>query len=579
MDNHLAIRARSFPGKVWQLAKPYWNSDERWQARGLLAVIVAFTLALVYMAVQFNTWNREFYNALEQKNYADFQALLLYFCFLAAVYIALAVYKLYLTQMLQMRWRIWLTRLYLGEWLEKQVYYRLELASRGTDNPDQRIAEDLRQFTSGTLSLSLGVLSSVVTLISFIAILWSVSGPLSFMLGSAAITIPGYMVWAAVAYALVASVLTHYVARPLIGLNFQQERFEADFRFNLVRLRENAEGVALYRGEAPERGNLLARVEKIRANWWQLMRYTKRFTGFSAGYGQIALIFPFLVGAPRYFSGAITLGGLMQIANAFGEVQGALSWFVNNYDILASWRASIDRLLTFHNALEQAGTEADQPGGIVLARAPQAAFSAARLDLALPNGKLILAQQDFSIEPGERVLVTGPSGSGKSTLFRALAGIWPYGKGKVTIPEHAKLLFLPQKPYIPIASLRDAVSYPALPGQFGDAAIREAIVACKLEHLADRLDETQNWSLTLSLGEQQRLALARALLHQPDWLFLDEATASLDEANEASLYGLLRQRLPKTAIVSIAHRPTVAAHHDRRYVVEPERGALRIAAA
>ena len=579
MDNHLAIRARSFPGKVWQLAKPYWNSDERWQARGLLAVIVAFTLALVYMAVQFNTWNREFYNALEQKNYADFQALLLYFCFLAAVYIALAVYKLYLTQMLQMRWRIWLTRLYLGEWLEKQVYYRLELASRGTDNPDQRIAEDLRQFTSGTLSLSLGVLSSVVTLISFIAILWSVSGPLSFMLGSAAITIPGYMVWAAVAYALVASVLTHYVARPLIGLNFQQERFEADFRFNLVRLRENAEGVALYRGEAPERGNLLARVEKIRANWWQLMRYTKRFTGFSAGYGQIALIFPFLVGAPRYFSGAITLGGLMQIANAFGEVQGALSWFVNNYDILASWRASIDRLLTFHNALEQAGTEADQPGGIVLARAPQAAFSAARLDLALPNGKLILAQQDFSIEPGERVLVTGPSGSGKSTLFRALAGIWPYGKGKVTIPEHAKLLFLPQKPYIPIASLRDAVSYPALPGQFGDAAIREAIVACKLEHLADRLDETQNWSLTLSLGEQQRLALARALLHQPDWLFLDEATASLDETNEAHLYGLLRQRLPNTAIVSIAHRPTVAAHHDRRYVLEPERGSLRIAAA
>ncbi len=579
MDNHLAIRARSFPGKVWQLAKPYWNSDERWQARGLLAVIVAFTLALVYMAVQFNTWNREFYNALEQKNYADFQALLLYFCFLAAVYIALAVYKLYLTQMLQMRWRIWLTRLYLGEWLEKQVYYRLQAASRGTDNPDQRIAEDLRQFTSGTLSLSLGVLSSVVTLISFIAILWSVSGPLSFMLGSAAITIPGYMVWAAVAYALVASVLTHYVARPLIGLNFQQERFEADFRFNLVRLRENAEGVALYRGEAPERGNLLARVEKIRANWWQLMRYTKRFTGFSAGYGQIALIFPFLVGAPRYFSGAITLGGLMQIANAFGEVQGALSWFVNNYDILASWRASIDRLLTFHNALEQAGTEADQPGGIVLARAPQAAFSAARLDLALPNGKLILAQQDFSIEPGERVLVTGPSGSGKSTLFRALAGIWPHGKGKVTIPENAKLLFLPQKPYIPIASLRDAVCYPALPGQFGDAAIREAIVACKLEHLADRLDETQNWSLTLSLGEQQRLALARALLHQPDWLFLDEATASLDEANEAYLYGLLRQRLPKTAIVSIAHRPTVAAHHDRRYVVEPERGALKMAAA
>ena len=579
MDTHLAIHARSFPGKVWHLAKPYWNSEERWQARGLLAVIVAFTLGLVYMAVQFNTWNKEFYNSLEQKNYGDFKELLLYFCFLAAVYIALAVYKIYLTQMLQMRWRIWLTRQYLGEWLERQVYYRLELASRGTDNPDQRIAEDLRLFTSGTLSLSLGLLSSVVTLLSFIAILWSVSGPLSFMLGSIEIIIPGYMVWAAVAYAVVASVLTHYIARPLIGLNFQQERFEADFRFSLVRLRENAEGVALYHGEAPERGNLLARFEKIRANWWELMRYTKRLTGFSSGYGQIALIFPFLVGAPRYFSGAITLGGLTQIANAFGEVQGALSWFVNNYDVLANWKASVDRLLTFHNALEHAGTEADKPDGITVTAAAQAVFSADGLDLALPNGKLILAQQSFSIGPGERVLVTGPSGSGKSTLFRAIAGIWPYGKGKVTVPKDARVLFLPQKPYIPIGTLSEAVAYPASPGAFDAAAIREAVAACKLEQLADRLDETQNWSLALSLGEQQRLALARALLHRPDFLFLDEATASLDEANEAYLYGLLKKRLPKTAIVSIAHRPTVAAHHERRYVLEPESGSLKTAAA
>ncbi len=575
MDTHLAIRARSFPGKVWQLAKPYWNSEERWQARGLLAVIVASTLGLVYMAVQFNTWNKEFYNSLEQKNYADFKDLLLYFCFLAAVYIALGVYKLYLTQMLQMRWRIWLTRQYLGEWLERQVYYRLELASGGTDNPDQRIAEDLRLFTGGTLNLSLGLLSSVVTLVSFIAILWSVSGPLAFALGSTEITIPGYMVWAALAYAVVASVLTHYIARPLIGLNFQQERFEADFRFSLVRLRENAEGVALYHGEAPERGNLLTRVEKIRANWWELMRYTKRLTGFSTGYGQIALIFPFLVGAPRFFSGAITLGGLTQIANAFGEVQTALSWFVNNYDVLANWRASVDRLLTFHGALEQAATDAQKKDGITVAAAPQAAFSADALDLALPNGKLILAQQSFSIAPGERVLVTGPSGSGKSTLFRAIAGIWPYGKGKVTVPKGAKVLFLPQKPYIPIGTLSEAVAYPASPGAFDAAAIREALVACKLEPLADRLDETQNWSLALSLGEQQRLALARALLQRPDFLFLDEATASLDEANEANLYELLNERLPNTSIISIAHRPTVAAHHDRRYVLDAASASLK----
>jgi putative ATP-binding cassette transporter len=374
---------------------------------------------------------------------------------------------------------------------------------------------------------------------------------------------------------VVASVLTHYIARPLIGLNFQQERFEADFRFSLVRLRENAEGVALYHGEAPERSNLLTRFEKIRANWWELMRYTKRLTGFSTGYGQIALIFPFLVGAPRFFSGAIALGGLMQIANAFGEVQTALSWFVNNYDVLANWKASVDRLLTFHGALEQTAIEAEKTDGITVTETPQAAFSADSLDLALPNGKVILAQQSFSIAPGERVLVTGPSGSGKSTLFRAIAGIWPYGVGKVTVPKDAKVLFLPQKPYIPIGTLNEAVAYPASPGTFAAAAIGEALVACKLEQLADRLDETQNWSLALSLGEQQRLALARALLHRPDFLFLDEATSSLDEANEAYLYGLLNERLPKTAIISIAHRPTVAAHHDRRYVMDEASASLK----
>ena len=579
MDTRLVIRSSAFLGKAWQLARPYWSSGERWQARGLLAAVVALALFLVYMAVQFNTWNREFYNSLEQKNYQDFGQLLLYFSFLAALYIAAAVYKLYLTQMLQMRWRVWLTNQYLGEWLDQQVYYRLELQNRGTDNPDQRIAEDLRLFTEGTLSLSLGLLSSVVTLVSFVAILWGVSGPLSFMLGSTGITIPGYMVWAAIFYAVASSVLTHYIARPLIGLNFRQERFEADFRFSLVRLRENAEGVALYGGEGPEQTTLLTRFERIRANWWELMRYTKRLTGFSAGYGQAALIFPFLVAAPRYFSGAITLGGLTQIASAFGEVQGALSWFVNSYGTLANWKASVDRLLTFHKALEQAGAEADKADGIVAARSAQPAFRADDLDVALPNGKTILARQSFSIEPGERILVTGPSGSGKSTLLRALAGIWPYGKGKVTVPKDAKVLFLPQKPYIPIANLRDAVSFPASSAEFADAAIRDALVACRLEQLADRLDDTQNWSLALSPGEQQRLALARALLHQPDWLFLDEATASLDEANEAYLYGLLKERLPKSAIVSIAHRPTVAAYHARSYVLDVETRSLKMAIA
>ena len=584
MRSRLFIDTTNFLGKVWALARPYWSSEERWRARGLLAAVIALTLGLVYMAVLFNRWNREFYNSLEQKNFADFKDLLLYFSFLAAVYIAAAVFKLYLTQMLVMRWRVWLTRQYLGEWLDKQVYYRLELKKYGTDNPDQRIAEDLRLFTDGTLGLALGLLTSVVTLVSFIAILWNVSGPLSFTLSGTQVTIPGYMVWVAIVYALAASVLAHLIGRPLIGLNFQKEQREADFRFNLVRLRENAEGIALYHGEASERHGLLARFELIRRNWWALMDYTKRLTYFTAGYTQIAIVFPFMVASPRFFSGAITLGGLTQIADAFGQVQDALSWFVNTYGSLAGWKASVDRLLTFQSALQQAAREAEAAEGVRVSPGDAPAIEAEHLDLALPGagaqaGRVLLADTSFSIAPGSRVLITGPSGSGKSTLFRALAGIWPFGRGRVTVPRGARMLFLPQKPYLPIGTLRAAVSFPASSGAFDDEAIRRTLEECRLENFAGRLDESSNWAMVLSGGEQQRLALARALLNRPDWLFLDEATASLDETMESHLYTLLRERMPHTTLVSIAHRSTVQAFHDKRWRLEPAGEHMRLVTA
>ena len=584
MRRRLFIDATKFLGKVWALAKPYWFSEERWRARGLLAAVLALTLGLVYMAVLFNRWNREFYNSLEQKNFADFKDLLLYFSFLAAVYIAAAVYRLYLTQMLVMRWRVWLTRQYVGEWLDKQVYYRLELKSYGTDNPDQRIAEDLRLFTDGTLNLTLGLLSSVVTLASFVTILWNVSGPLSFMLAGSEVTIPGYMVWVAVVYALAASVLAHYIGRPLIGLNFQKEQREADLRFSMVRLRENAEGVALYHGEATERHGLLARFELIRRNWWALMDYTKRLTYFTAGYTQIAIVFPFVVASPRFFSGAITLGGLTQIADAFAQVQGALSWFVDTYATLAGWKASVDRLLTFQSALQQAALEPEAAEGVRVARGDAPAIQAEHLDLALPGagslaGRVLLADTSFSIAPGSRVLITGPSGSGKSTLFRALAGIWPFGRGRITVPKSARVLFLPQKPYLPIGTLRTAVSFPAASGAFDDEALRRTLEECRLENFAGRLDESGNWAMVMSGGEQQRLALARALLNRPDWLFLDEATASLDGDTEAHLYALLRERLPRTTLVSIAHRPAVAAYHDTHWRLEPAGERMRLVTA
>jgi putative ATP-binding cassette transporter len=464
-----------------------------------------------------------------------------------------------------MRWRMWLTRRFLERWLSQKVYYRLEVADRRTDNPDQRIAEDLRLFTSNTLDLALGLLGSAVTLVSFVGILWVISGPLAFAVGPLNLEIPGYMVWVALLYALVGSGLTHLVGRPLIPLSFQQQRLEADFRFNLVRLRENAEGVALYGGEAVERENLTERFERVRVNWWQLMRFTKNLTFLTVGYAQIADIFPILVAAPRYFQGIISLGVLSQIGNAFGQVQGSLSWFVDNYPSLATWKATVDRLLTFQEAMDVATAQAAEAPGIRVSRDGAGEVRAEHLSLALPSGRVIVSNADLAVGPGQRVLISGPTGSGKSTLFRALAGIWPFGTGKVEVPERARILFLPQRAYMPIASLREAVTYPAPAGTFDDATVVEALQATGLGALANRLDEVQNWSLQLSGGELQRLAIARAILHRPDWLFLDEATAALDEAAEAQLYTLLRERLPAAAIVSIAHRPRVGDFHQTRF--------------
>lgn len=572
LQMHLLIHGASFLGKVWKLSRPYWFSEERWRARGLIAAIVALSLALVYLLVAFNEWNRDFFNALEQKSADDALDLLVYFGFLAAVFIAVSIYRLYLRQMLEMRWRVWLTKQYLGDWLADRTYYRLELSGRTTDNPDQRIAEDLRNFTTGTLTLALGLLSEGVTLLSFMFILWTVSGPITLSLAGLTLTIPGYMLWAALLYAIAGSVLTHYVGRRLIPLNFQKERLEADFRFSLVRVRENAEGVALYRGEASESDSLLARFERIRANWWEIIRYMKRLTAFTVGYNQVAVVFPFLVALPRFFAGAISLGQLIQITSAFGQVQTSLSWFVDSYSQLAVWKASVDRLLTFNHALEEAKLAAARADGIVISEGT-AGVVAEDLILDRPDGRPIVSGASFAIRAGERLLVTGPSGAGKSTLFRGIAGIWPFGKGRVAFPRDARALFLPQKPYIPIASLRDAVCYPAAPGAFTDEALRAALHDCRLATFADRLDEIANWSMAMSVGEQQRLAVTRALLHRPEWLFLDEATSALDETTERELYELLRTRLPDSALVSIAHRPSVAVHHTRRMELEAGRTA------
>jgi putative ATP-binding cassette transporter len=563
-------RAGHFLRDVWALARPYWFSEDRWAGRGLLAVLVALNLGLVYLTVVFNLWYNAFYNTLQDKDIGAFWHQLFRFSWLAALYIIVAVYQLYLNQMLQIRWRRWLTDRYLGAWLGDRAYYRMQLLGGVADNPDQRIAEDTKLFVARTLTLSLGLLSAIVTLISFVAILWRLSGALTIPLGARGIPVPGYMVWVALVYAIIGTWLTAKIGRPLVQLNFDQQRYEADFRFSLVRLRENAEGVALYAGEPDEQRNFRARFAAVVANWWGIMRQQKRLTWFTAGYGQLAVIFPFVVAAPRFFRGELALGGLMQTALAFGEVQKSLSFIVNTYTEIAEWQSVVSRLSGFEAAIERAQRDAAR-GGIRIADAPggDTGLALDDLGLTLPNGQPLVQGVSLSLATRDSILLSGPSGAGKSTLFRAIAGIWPFGSGTVRRPVGARILFLPQKPYLPVGTLREVVSYPTPPTGIADGVITAALVACGLAPLTSALDESGNWALRLSPGEQQRIAFARALVQRPDWLFLDEATSAVDEATEACLYALLREQLPTTAVISIGHRPTLAPFHARRLVISP----------
>jgi putative ATP-binding cassette transporter len=552
------MQTTGFLKAFWRLTRPYWVSDQRGKGITLLATVVSLVLMMVYLEVQFNRWNNDFYNTFESRDQAEFFRQLGMFALLALTWIITAVYRLYFLQMLQIEWRTWLTDRFLADWMKDQAYYRMQLIDRGTDNPDQRIAEDLRLFVELTLSLSLGLLSAVVTLVSFIVILWTLSGALTLF----GVTIPGYMVWVAVVYALVGSWLTHAIGRPLIRLDFNQQRFEADFRFSLVRLRENSEGVALYRGEREELEGFRGRFAAVIGNWWSLMLKQKQLGWFTSFYSQLAIIFPYIVVSPRFFAGQIPLGGIFQTASAFGQVQGALSWFIGAYTQFATWKATVDRLIGFAATLDEV-----RSGKVEGQRVESADDTLTIEDLALelPKGKTLLAPTTLRLERGRHALVTGPSGSGKSTLFRALAGIWPYWKGRIRLPKGARTLFLPQKPYLPIGKLKDAVAYPGEASDHGSDEIAEALRAVGLDALAEELERSENWAQVLSGGEQQRLAFARALLYRPDWLFLDEATASLRDEDQQRLYRLLQERLPATTLVSIGHRENLAEHHPTRF--------------
>lgn len=554
-----ARRTTRFLKGFWGLAKPYWVSDQRAKALTLFATVVALALAIVWMEVQFNFWNREFYNTFENRDQAEFFRQLGMFTLLAVTWIIMVVYRAWFLQMLQIEWRTWLTDHFVADWLKDQSFYRMQLLDQGTDNPDQRIAEDLRFFVDYTSSLFLGLLSAVVTLVSFVVILWGLSGPLEIW----GITVHGYLVWVAIAYAAVGTILAHYIGRKLIGLEFGKQRVEADFRFSLVRLRENSEGVALYGGEQDELRTLRGRFGAVVGNWWALMRKRKQLNWYSSFYAQLAIIFPYVVVSPRFFAGTIPLGQIFQTASAFNQVQGSLSWFINAYADFAAWKATVDRLIGFRESIERVRDEAAALDG-ERSEGPGADLGIEGLGIRLPRGETLLAETSLEFRPGENVLVTGPSGSGKSTFFRSLAGIWPYWKGRIRMPKGARLLFLPQKPYLPLGSLKQVVAYPEGEARFTDEEARRALEAVGLAHKVPDLDKTESWAQVLSGGEQQRLAFARALLNRPDWLFLDEATAALPEDAQAALYRLLKDRLPGTTVISIGHRASLGEFHGRR---------------
>jgi len=560
---------------IVRLALPYFRSEDRWPGRLLLAAVIGIELSIVAITVILNQWYNRFYNTLQNYDWNGFVSAILFFCVLAAVFTVLAVYQTYLNQWLQIRWRRWMTQTYLRQWLNTANHYRMQLLGDAADNPDQRIADDLQMFVQQTLSIGTGILGSVVSLCSFIVILWNLSEEAPLHVFGA--VIPGYLVWAALIYAIFGTVLTHRIGWPLIPLNFQRQRYEADFRFNLVRTRENSEQIAALHGEAAERDRHIDRFVNVVTNWIAIMKRQKRLTFFTQSYGQASVIFPYLMVSPVYFSRAMQLGGLMQTGSAFERVQKALSFFVDNYQLIAEYRAVVTRLSGFEDAIVAARDLALTPPTVeVLPRDNSNVISIDRLNVRLPNREPLINAEHIALSPGERVLVTGPSGAGKSTLFRAIAGIWPFGSGRILVPKDAKVMLLPQRPYFPLASLAAAVSYPARLGTFENARLAEVLTAVGLGQWADRLDEEAHWNRMLSLGEQQRLAIARVILLEPDFLFLDEATASLDEAAEASLYRLLHERLKGATIVSIGHRSTLGAFHRRRFEVAPSETASQV---
>jgi len=568
-----------FFAHLGRLLRLYWTSPDAPRSGLLLAATVALELGTVYGTVLLSDVQRKLFDAFEGRDVAAFSAAAGLFLTTIAFFVLVSTYRIYLRGALEIRWRRWLTDHYLRRWMSPHAYCSMELHRKAVDNPDQRIAEDVREFVASALGLSLSLLAAVASLVSFAAILWNLSGSWPLHLPGGHFHIPGLMMWVAIGYALLASWVTHVVGRRLVPLQFDRQRFEADFRYKLVRFRENVEPIALAGGEAAERRLSLERFGSVVTNWWSLIRAQRNLILLTTGIGQANTLVPLLVAAPAYFAGQLSLGSVMQVRIAYGEVSGALTWFVNAYQEIARWRATIERLVTLSEEIDAARAELADKAGVHVEVAEDGAIRIDHLRLTRPDGQLLLEDASAVIAPGDGIALVGPTGSGKRTLLRAIAGIWRFGSGRIEMPAHTRAAFLPGRPHLPIGTLRAAISYPSAEGAFSEEEMAAALTAVGLETLVGRLDASEHWQQYLSGGEQQRLAFARALLHRPDWIFLDEATSGLDEQSEKRLYELLHERLPRAAVVSIADRPSVVAHHARRWKLVPHGGASQLRAA
>ncbi len=569
MTRRSAVFDRRFVRHLWQLTRIYWRTPDAKSGAALLALCVAGELGTVYGSVRLAIAQRGVFDAVQNMQAPAFLAAIEVFLAIALLVVLVSTYRIYVRNILLIRWREQLTDYFLRQWIGPHAYAHRELFRKETDNPDQRVAQDVQTYVASALGLSLSLLSAVATLISFAGILWTLSGKWPLRIGQSELRIPGLMMWVAILYALLATWLTHRIGRPLASINFDRLRFEADFRYGLVRFRDHVEAVELARGADVERQGARRRFKNIVHNWWQLIVTQRNVTLVTSGIGEANGIVPLLVAAPAFFAGHMTLGSVTETGIAYRQVSGALSWFVDAYQEIALWRASIERLATLCESLDAARVAMTRDAGILVRsdRAPE--LRLIHLDLAQPDGQVLATDLNGAVEPGERVVLLGPPGRFTSVLFSAIAGIWPFGKGQIDLPARTQPLFLAHEPYLPIGTLRDAVSYPSPAGSFSDDRIVDALRLFDLGRLAGRLDESEPWDEVLSGDEQQGLTFARAILHEPDWLIMDDATGQLDSATEKSVYETLARRLPHTTVLSMTNRRGLERYHQRTWKLTP----------